>query len=87
METSIFCETSIFLKIKKLFLKRGKGEKERERNINMRNINQLRLARAPTRDRTHNPGVHPDWNRTQRPVTLWDDAQPTEPHWSGLKHF
>ena len=63
-----------------LFLEREGGrEKERERNIN-----RLSLTHAPARDQTHNPSMSPDWESNWRPFTLQDDAQPTEPHHSGL---
>ena len=50
---------------KRLFLFRERDGKEKERNIDVReNINHLPLSWAPTGDRTCNPGMCPDWNRT-----------------------
>ena len=74
----------VILFFKDLFLEREKGgEKEREGNIDARNINWLPLAGAPTRENTHNPGMCPG-QESQRPVVLWDNTQPTEPHQSGF---
>ena len=55
-----------------------------EISMGERDIDQGPLVRALTRDRTCNPGTYPDWESNQRPFVLRDDAQPTEPHWSGL---
>ena len=45
-----------------LTVERGEGrEKERERIIDVRNIDRLPLAHSPTGDQTHNPGMCPDW--------------------------
>ena len=64
------------------FLERGEGrEKERERNIDL-----LPLARTPTGDCTCNLGMCPDREWNQQPIDLQDDAQPNEPHQSGLQH-
>ena len=57
---------------------------EGERNISVRNIDWLPLLRTP-RDQTRNLGTCPDQKLNQRPVALQDDAQPTEPHWSGAQ--
>ena len=63
-----------------LFIERGKGrEEERERNINV----WLLLSRAPTEDLARNPGLCPDWESNLRPLALWNNARPTEPHRSG----
>ena len=35
-------------------------------------------------DPTHSPGMCLDRESNWRPFTLQEDAQPTEPHWSGL---
>ena len=62
-----------------LFLDRGKGrEQEKERNIN-----RLALLHNPNGDGTSNPWMCPDWESNQQPFTLWNDAQPREPHQSG----
>ena len=63
-----------------LFLERGEG---RERNIDVRNIDQLPLTCALTGNQTRNPGMCPDQKSNWWPFALWDGAQPTEPHWSG----
>ena len=69
-----------------LFIFREKGrEGERERNINVQE--ELRLVASctpPTGDLARNPGMCPDQKSDQQPFGLWDDAQPTEPHQSGL---
>ena len=36
----------------------------------------------PTGDLAHNPGMCPDWELNRRPLALWDNTQPTEPHQS-----
>ena len=46
-----------FLKKILLFLERGEG---REKNIDVRNIDQLLLLCALTKGQTHNPGMFPD---------------------------
>ena len=57
---------------------RGKETLMRERNID-----QLSLVRAPTRDQTCNTGMCPEHKLNQRPFTLQDSAQLIEPHQSG----
>ena len=49
-----------------------------------RNIDGLPPAYAVTKDRTHNPSMCPDQESNWQPSALWDEAQPTEPHQSGL---
>ena len=39
----------------------------------------------PTGGLVHNPGLCPDQESNWQPFSLWDDAQPTEPHQSGQK--
>ena len=65
-----------------LFLERREGrEKERERNIDMRQKPQWDSSRTClTGDQTHNPGIFPDWESNGQPLTLQDDSQPNEPH-------
>ena len=61
-------------------------EKEMQRSINVRErqrLDWLLLKRAPTGDRTRNPGMCSDWESSQQPFTLQNDAQPTEPHQPG----
>ena len=50
-----------------------------------RNIDGLPLARAPVGDQTHNPGMCADLVLNWQHFALWEDAQPTEPHWPGHK--
>ena len=66
-----------------LFLERGGG---REKNIYVKSIGWLPLIRTPNEYRTCNPGMCPDRELNQLPLTWQDDAQPTEPHWSGLEY-
>ena len=40
-----------------------------------RNINQLPPARAPARDKAHNPGMCPEWETDWRPLALWTEVQ------------
>ena len=66
-----------------LFLERGEErEKERERNMDVR---EKHFQLPHIRDWTCNPGMCSDWKPNWRPFALQDDAQPTEPRWSGLK--
>ena len=63
-------------------------EKQRERNID---VQEKHLPAAsctpPTGDLAHNPGMCPDWELNRRPLALWDNTQPTEPHQSRLRCF
>ena len=73
---------------KSLFLDRREGrETERERNIDVRNIDQLPLVGALTWDRTCNLHVCPYQASNQQPFLLQSDPQPTEPHWSGEHEY
>ena len=69
-----------------VFLERQQGrEKENERNINVRNTDQLPLVCVLTRDWTRNPGMCPDQELSLPSFVLRNNAQPTEPHWSGQR--
>ena len=48
------------------------------------NTNQLPLARSITRDLACNLGTGTHWESNPLPFALRDDAEPTEPHQSGL---
>ena len=54
-----------------------------------RNIDWLppTLFTAPTRNPKRNPGICHDWESNQRPLALWDDAQPIEPNHQGKPKF
>ena len=69
-----------------LFLERGKGtEKEKERNINVREKHQsVATCTPPTWDMACNTVLCPNWESNQWPFGLWKDAHPTELHQSGL---
>ena len=57
----------------------------RERNIDVAEKHPSVASHMhPTKDVALNPGMCPDWESNQQPFSLWDGAQPTEPHWSGL---
>ena len=61
-------------------------EKERERNIDVREKHPLvAFCMPPTGDLAHNPGLGTNWGLNRYP--LWDDALTTEPHQPGLKNF
>ena len=47
--------------------------REKERNINARNMYRLPHVGATTRDQTHNLGVCPYWESNQQPFGLQDD--------------
>ena len=49
-----------------------------------RDINQSPLACAPTGDWACNPGMCPDQESNQQHFALWENAQLTEPHRSGI---
>ena len=50
----------------------------------MRERHQLVASRVPPPgDLAQNPGMCPDQESNWRPSTLQNDAQSTEPHWSG----
>ena len=74
----------MFLKNIFIFRERGKeGERGGEKH-------QLAASRTlPARDLARKLGLCPDqeWNleSSWRSFSLWDDAQPTEPHQSGQK--
>ena len=72
-----------------LFLERGEGkEKERERNIDMREIHQSVASHPPpTGALAHNPGMCPDWELNQLLLSLQAGAQSTEPHQPVLNVF
>ena len=62
-----------------LFSEIGEGrEKESKRNIIGSLSHALNWGPGPP------SGVCPDRESNQRPFSLWDNAQPTEPHQSGL---
>ena len=71
----------LFLKILFIFRERTK-EGERRRNIDVREKRQSLYAL--TGDRTRNPGMCPDWESHWGPFAVQNNAQPTEPHCSGL---
>ena len=86
---SFFVFLSFFLSLIYLFIERGKGGRKRGRQTLMRerNLSLLPLACSLTRDQTHDPGMCPDQQSNLRPFALWDNAQPTKPHRSGLGMF
>ena len=60
-----------------IFRERGKeGDRERETSISYLDALQTGTKSATT-------GMRPHWESNQQPFTLWDNAQPTEPHQSG----
>ena len=68
-----------------LFLERGEGrEKDRERNIDVREIHQSVASRTPpSGDLAHNPGMCPDWEWNLQPFGSQAGTQSTEPHQPG----
>ena len=73
-----------FFKILFLFRERGKREKERERNIDVRETHQLVApCRPQTGDPAHNPGIGPDHKLNQQPFRPQAGTQFTEPHQPG----
>ena len=78
--------SGFFFKDFYLFLERGEErEKERERNISVREKHQsVASCMCLTEDRSCNPGMRPEGKSNRLPFSLQNDVQPTEPHWSGL---
>ena len=72
-----------------LFLEKGEGrEKERVGNIDVReNHRSVASHISPARDLAHNRSMCPDCKWNQRPFSLQDAIQSTEPHQSVLKLF
>ena len=69
-----------FLK-KTLFLEREKGGRKRGRETLISCLSYMPLAG------TDNLGLYPDQESNQHPFTLQNNAQPTEPHRSGLSNY
>ncbi|KAF6099831.1 hypothetical protein HJG60_011562 [Phyllostomus discolor] len=66
-----------------LFLERREGrEKQRERNISMREIS-ITSCTPPTGDLARNPGMCPDWKLNRQPFASQAGTQSTEPHQPG----
>ena len=59
----------------------------RERNINVRekyqSVASPKQKKKKKKKRIHNPGMCPDRELKQRPFSLQDNCQSTEPQWSG----
>ena len=67
-----------------MFREKGR-EKERVRNTDVREKHQsVASYTLPARGLAHNPGTCPDQESKWRSLFSPDDAQPTEPHQSGL---
>ena len=69
------------------FLERGeRKEKERERNISVREKHESVASHTPPAgDMAHNPGMCPDWESNPQPSDLQASTQCTEPHQPGQK--
>ena len=63
-----------------------KRKAERERNINVRNINWLLLG-SPAGYQTHNLVCALTRNQTHNFLVYGTILQPNEPHWPGLENF
>ena len=81
-----------FLKILLIFRegtggrKRREGrEKERERNVDVREKHLAASDTLPVRNLACNPGLCPDRKSNQRPFSSQAGTQSTEPHQPGLK--
>ena len=66
------------------FRERGR-QRERERNIDVRNIDWLPLVCAPTRDRAHNLGMCPDQESNPKPSGGQRTLPAPEPHLPGQR--
>ena len=77
------CFTSVTDFLKRFyFIFRERGGK---RNIHVREEHQLPLStKRPSLRQTCSPVMCPDGESNLPPFPLWDDAQPTEPHLSGV---
>ena len=67
------------------YLEREEGrKKEMQRNMDVREKDLLVASRmSPDQDQSCNLGMSQNQESNPRPLTLRDDGQPTEPHWSG----
>ena len=67
-----------------LFIYRERGrETEKETLMCEINTDWLTLRHAQTGDWAHHSGMGPDPELNLQHFALWDDAQPSELHWSG----
>ena len=73
-------------KILFLFRERGRGrEREDEKHQCERETLIGCFSYMPQlRTKPAQLGICPDWESSHQPFALWDNAQPTEPHWSEL---
>ena len=71
------------------FLERGEGrEKEKERNINVREIHQSVASHTcPAGGPSCDPGRWPDWELNWQPFGSQAGAQSSEPYQPGLKYI
>ena len=74
--SSVFLKNILFIYFKE---KGRKGEREGEKHRCARETSISCLLHASQLGASPNPGTCPDWESNQRPFSLWDDAQPTEP--------
>ena len=71
-----------------VFEREEKGEKKRERNIEVQKKHQLAASlMCLTGDLALNPGMCPDWELNQQPFSSQAGTQPTEPHKPGLNWY
>ena len=71
MTRAFFLSLSFFFNLFSLI---RSGERGGERDTDVRNIDQLLLACAPTGDQTHNPDMCPDGELIPRPFDLQHEA-------------
>ena len=72
-----------------LLLERGGGrEKDRERNIDVRELHRsVASCTSPTGDLAGNPGMCPDWESNWLPFGSQAGTQSADPHQPGLNLF
>ena len=78
----------IILKSDFMFREREREGEEKERKIYVKEKHwSVASHMRPYWGPKYNPGMCPDQGSKWWPFTLWDDAQPTESHLSGLYNF
>ena len=94
VNSDVYCPVyflKIFLnKFLNLFIFRYRGKEREREGEKLRHVRGTSIScflHASQWGQAHNPGMCPDQESNQQPFALWDDAQPTQPHQSGLNYY